>query len=223
MDDRTWLAGAIELNCEALLRIATELFAILRLPAGGMTDSLPAALYFRVLRILRPAESAVRRLVVLEAIGLEVEPAKSRNDAAGSPARAKPKTSTGRKPAAREPAFQIFDPFKPLPDDPWITGDGETGQSAFPVRFSFRPDAPRDARRLGRRIRALIGALDDLPAQARRLARWRLTRRRPRRFSSLRPGFPPGYRKARPSHKVDEILRESERLLAWAHSPPERR
>ena len=83
MDDRAWLAGAIELNCEALLCIAMRLVVMLRPPVGCMTDSVPASLYYRVLRLLRSAESAVRRLIVLEAIGLDPEPERPRKDVPG--------------------------------------------------------------------------------------------------------------------------------------------
>jgi hypothetical protein len=217
MDDREWLTGAIERNCDALLRIAATLFAILRLPGGGMAATLPRHLYFHVLRVLRPAESAVRRLVILEAIGLEVpakEPAKGA--VAGSPR--KSRQPAGKCKPEAVPAFQIFEPFKPLPSNPWIDDDAGDGPPAFP-RPVASPDEPLPATQLCRRLKALIGALDDLPAQARRLARWRLNRARPRRWTSLRPGFPPGYRR-RARHEVDEVLRECRRLVAWAQSPP---
>jgi len=223
-DDRAWLAGAIELNRYALLRIAAQLVSILSQPVGGMKESLPAYLYYRVLRILRPAESAVRRLIVMEAIGLELEPQHPRKDPSVGSARTKAKTLAGREPAA-DPAFQLFDPFKPLPDSPWLTDDNKAAGHCFtlPGSTAYEPDEPRDARSLGRRVRALFGALEYLPAQARRLARWRLKRQRPRRLTSLRPGFPPGYRRGRPVHEVDEILRECQALLGWAQKPPGRR
>ena len=188
-DDRAWLSGAIELNCDALLRIAAQLVAILRLPVGGMKDSLPASLYYHVLRILRPAESAVRRLIVLEAIGLEIEATAPGRNESGRIAKVKAKAVAERKPAA-DPAFPLFDPFKPLPDNPWLAGGNRDAEQplTLPGFPAFRSDEPRDAKSLGRRVRALIHALDDLPAQARRLARWRLKRLRPRRLTSLRPG-----------------------------------
>ena len=115
----------------------------------------------------------------------------------------------------RQPAW--WNPFKPLPDNPWMTdGDMEKEEPlALPGLQDFRPDAPRDATSLRRRARALLDALVDLPAQARRLVRWRLKR--------LRPGFPPGYRRGRPVDEVDEILRECMSLLTWAETPPGRR
>ena len=223
-NDRAWLAKAIELNCDALLCVAAQLVAILRQPVGGMKESLPAYLYYRVLQILRPAESAVRRLIVMEAIGLEIEPPSPGKNGSERTARTKPKAVASRKPPA-DPAFQLFDPFKPLPDSPWLTDDNKAEEQPFtlPESTAFEPDEPRDARSLGRRVRALFGALEDLPAQARRLARWRRKRQRPRRMTSLRPGFPPGYRRGRPVHEVDEILRECMALLGWAQKPPGRR
>jgi hypothetical protein len=48
----------------------------------------------------------------------------------------------------------------------------------FPIvpRRPPAPDDPVDAARLGRRFAALASALDDLPAHARRFARWRAAR-----------------------------------------------
>ena len=72
-----------------------------------------------------------------------------------------------------------------------------------------RPDDPVSATRLAMRLAALARALDDLPAQARRFARWqaannghvhdrnaaqpatRPIRRRFGRVSALKPGHPP--------------------------------
>jgi hypothetical protein len=67
-----------------------------------------------------------------------------------------------------------------------------------------------NAKPLCRRLAAIKGALDDLPRQARRLARWQarpIEARRPRLASPLRLGPPPGRRK-RPTHEVHEILKE---------------
>ena len=70
-------------------------------------------------------------------------------------------------------------------------------------------------------INALKSALDDLPRQAKRLARWRLRREAmpsPKFRSPLRPGRPPGHRK-KPVHEVDEILAECHGLACWAMEP----
>ena len=78
------------------------------------------------------------------------------------------------------------------------------------------PDGLVNAARLARRLQALKSALDDLPRQARRMARWRVRReaaKAPKFKSPLRPGPPPGHRK-KPIHEVDEVLAECH-WLAW--------
>ncbi len=78
------------------------------------------------------------------------------------------------------------------------------------------PDGLVTAARLARRLQALKTALDDLPRQARRMARWRVRRenmKNPKFKSPLRPGPPPGHRKRR-VHEVDEVLADCH-WLAW--------
>jgi hypothetical protein len=73
-----------------------------------------------------------------------------------------------------------------------------------------------NGQRIARRLEALKLALDDIPRQARRLARWRLKREAmPGQVfkSPLRPGRAPGARR-KPTHEVDEILTECHGL-AW--------
>jgi hypothetical protein len=131
-------------------------------------------------------------------------------------------------PANPLPAFPLFDPFKPF-GHPWLE-DGEDGQAGswHGPETHLDPDAMIDARALYRRIRTLERALQDLEGQAARLARWRarrsaessscsgLTRVRPRRFSPMRPGRPPGWRK-RPKTPLEEVLKECDFLArdAW--------
>ncbi len=77
------------------------------------------------------------------------------------------------------------------------------------------------ATRLNRRLQALKPALDDLPRQAKRLARWRQRREArpdPKFKSPLRPGRPPGYRR-KPIHEVDDVLAECH-WLAWEAMRP---
>jgi hypothetical protein len=82
---------AIEKNREALKRILAALVAMAgltgadpRFPSplilslskerGGGRDTLPRYLHTAVLRLLRPAESAVRRLIIVAARGVVVPP-----------------------------------------------------------------------------------------------------------------------------------------------------
>ena len=77
------------------------------------------------------------------------------------------------------------------------------------------------AARVIRRLEALESALQDLPRQARRLARWRMrqeTSPNPSFKSPLRPGRPPGHRK-RAVHQVDELLSECQWLAQYAGMP----
>jgi hypothetical protein len=100
------------------------------------------------------------------------------------------------------------------------------------------PDDPVDATRLALRLAALAAALDDLPGQARRFARWRArqdARKNSapgpvRRVSPLRPGRPPGGRLARfdpfATHprnirEVDEILAHAQALAFYALQNPD--
>ena len=64
---------AIQRNRDALLRIVAMLFAIAGLDENTATATLPRHLRFYLIRILRPAESALRRLVIIAARGLIVE------------------------------------------------------------------------------------------------------------------------------------------------------
>ena len=85
--------------------------------------------------------------------------------------------------------------------------------AAVPV--SPPSDGLVNATRLSRRLQILKLALDDLPRQARRMARWRVRREAmsPKFKSPLRPGPPPGRRK-RHIHPIDEILADCH-ALAW--------
>jgi hypothetical protein len=89
------------------------------------------------------------------------------------------------------------------------------------------PDDPIDAACLNLRLAALAAALDDLPGQAKRFARWkarqetaRQARAPGRRISPLRSGRPPGGRLSRfdPSATRRSNIREVDEILAHAHA-----
>ena len=56
---------AIKRNSKALKAIIEVLFALLGLDGGDAAQRIPRSLNSAVLRVLRPAESAVRRLIVV--------------------------------------------------------------------------------------------------------------------------------------------------------------
>jgi hypothetical protein len=217
-------ARAIERNRDALTGIVAALFAMLGLQDGGSVGRIERALHRAVLRVLRPAESAVRRLIVIAARGLVVKP---------SPARPMPKGRViKRGGGAPRLSFQLFDPRKNFaPRRRYVSERfaprvlfywNEDGELVSPPRQPPPPDDGRvDAGRLCRRLLALKMALADLPRQAKRLVRARARRAKVPRLqlqSPMRPGHPPGYRK-NPVHEVDDVLfnchllaRDAERL-----------
>ena len=223
-------ARAIERNSEALKGIVEALFAMLGLAGDATVARIPQPLHRAVLRVLRPAESAVRRLVVIAARGLVVKLAPSRPMPAGP---------IGKGGGRSRPSFQLFDPRKNFAElrqhrrkftrnpprihffgsDPRVAALWPAPQPAADP--APPPDGLVNAERLTRRLQALKLALEDLPRQARRLARWRVRRenaKSPKFKSPLRPGHPPGYRR-KPVHEVDEVLIECHGLACDAMKP----
>ncbi len=278
---------AVEKNREALKRILAMLVAMTGLPvldagtgsSGGQVDwraapTLPRHLHRFVLRLLRPAEAAARRLIIVAARGLVVE--------VSPPRQRKPKLKSifvrngigtgivrrGSLPDRALAASRSAKPSLPLFDSLKRFGVRRryVKQREVPQIRSFddicvplfrrppaaqpppqTPDDPLDAGRLSRRLEALASALDDLPRQAKRLARWRAHRlrrgaqvgnndtgrsvqsasngadgkaRSNQRFSPMRPGRPPGWR-CRPDHAVYEVLNELHGLAVWAQERPD--
>jgi hypothetical protein len=225
-------ARAIERNSEALKGIIAGLFAMLEL-AGGITVALlPRSVHSAVLRVLWPAESAMRRLIIIAARGLVVK-------LPPSPPVPRPKpVGSIRKGGRSRLSFQLFDSRKNFAirrrrkgprvvprihffnSDSTVTslwlGRPPVADAAAP------PDGLVNAARLTRRLETLKLALEDLPRQARRMARWRARRETmpsPKFRSPLRPGRPPGSRR-KPKHLVDEVLIECHGL-AWDALKPD--
>jgi len=223
---------AIDRNFGEIERIVMQLYRLAGITSlAPFVATLPRHLYTRILSILRPAEFAARRLIAIAAckLDLKVGPARPRGPADPSSPRRdeKPKpaeTSAGSKAEPRIPAFQLFDPIKPY-GEPWLTPE-QIAALSDPVqtrRFTPLPpsDEPVEASALCRRIAALRHALVDIDAYALRLARWRARRHlatcRPRRWSPMRPGRPPGW-KRRPKTALEAVLAECDFLArdAWA-------
>ncbi|MEO3999245.1 hypothetical protein [Mesorhizobium sp. CAU 1732] len=195
---------AIERNRVALHRILAMLVAMVRsgprsgtesqrfgfpsertpeaIAEGWACSTLPRHLHRAVLRLLRPAESATRRLIILVARGLLLPPPRPRRP---EPiVLGKTGASAGGKPAGpRSLTLPLFDPLprqtprRPTPSAvPRICVPGFT--VPFPVAVRRPPMAgdPIDTARLTLRLSALASALDDLPGHARRFARWTAAR-----------------------------------------------
>ena len=256
---------AVDRNHAALKHILASLVAMAGWTATGGTflrargdagsaATLPRHLYVAILRLLRPAEAATRRLVIVLSRGIVVtlpplRPTKPKpgpvflKDGKGTGivdtgislyrlglANVAPPPIVQKRAAAptRPIAFPLLDPLrnpfprrrprrssKPSTAVPRCLHD-LTGRRAIQVRLPS-PHDPIDATRLGQRLAALASALDDMPAQALRFARWRAHRDRMRgqppspgrfrRIWPLRPGRPPGGRLSR----YDPVARRQSR------------
>lgn len=205
----------ISSNRDRLLGVLAGLLAMAGL-AGG---TLPRHVRNAILAVLRPAEAAVRRLIFIAARGLVLKARPSRPIPVGLPAAA-------GQGADRLPVFGLIAPLKRFL--PWDADEADE-PSGPPPRISLPgvfdpvfaaplPAASADdevsAASIRQRLAALQRALDALPHQARRLARWRARHCfalkvggpfKPIRQSPFRPGLPPGYRKHQ-LHPVDAIL-----------------
>ncbi len=223
---------AIKRNSLALKGIIEVLFALLGLDGTDAASRIPRSLHSAVLAVLRPAESTVRRLIVVVARGLVVKVA---------PSRPMPKghiIGKGRGPS--RPSFRLCDKRRFFPE----LSQPRIKYAKYPPRVLFLgpdsrlddlwprpqpvaapvspPDGLVNATRITRRLQALKLALEDLPRQARRMARWRMRReavKSPKFKSPLRPGPPPG-RRRKPVHEVDEVLAECH-WLAWETEKPD--
>jgi hypothetical protein len=227
---------AIERNRAALVAVVAAVAALIggRDGDGAIARGLRSA----ALALLRPAEAAARRLIVIAARGFAVTLGASRPPFPGLAAGAlvlRQAQDAGR--VERIPAFPLFDRWKrfrpmlqrvqPLGiprirsfwSGPQVLASIPTAPPPPAARAaSADPDGLVDVRRLRLRLRSLERALGDLTRQARRLARWRARRAGasggPAR-SPLRPGRPPGHRQ-RPASDVDFVLRECHALACDA-------
>ncbi|MGB8819486.1 MAG: hypothetical protein WCC66_16355 [Rhizobiaceae bacterium] len=225
----------MERNRERLMAALAPLFAVLGFDPSRAA-AMPRSFYREMLSLLRPAESAVRRLIVIAARGLAVRLRPSRPFPAGLNL-----ASDGTDSASgRTPAFCLIDPLKRFaaPQADWAE-EPDTVQvlprisvpGLFDPRFAVPVPEPSDddiidAGALRRRILALQSALANLQRQAMRLARWKARgqlaqqnslRVKPGRLSPLRPGFAPG-RQRRDPRAIDSILGDCHHFAieAWA-------
>lgn len=201
-------ARAVEINRIALTRIVAEIFAMLGLVSSGSVEHL-----------LRPAESALRRLIVIAARGLVVKPALKR---------AMPKGLVIMRTGANRMSFRLFDKRKTfdfVSSENSVFVKVQTYQNnPFNLFNSLQRQRPAEhdrsvgAVQQSRRLAALAHALENLPRQAWRLARWKLRRKNlesPKFTSPLRPGSPPGHR-SKPKVEIDFVLQECHALASDA-------
>ena len=231
--------SAIERWRVPLLGIIAKLFADIGLTEGGTVERVSKSLHRFILRRLRTAESAARRLILAAARDIVVE-YKPRRPASTGPKVPRKSTGEPRQKRKRRPLFILFDPLKrfgrrfkrkrraPEPrihvfagPDPRIPEFLRSPAPAPVVEEKvIIDDGMVSAAHLVRRLIAVMDAVQDIPRHAMRLALWQARpkeERRPERWSPLRPGRPPGFRQ-RPIHEVDEILKECH-WLALSENP----
>jgi hypothetical protein len=219
---------AISRNRTALLAVVATIVVLIGGREGG---AIARSLRNAALTLLRPAEAAARRLIVIAARGIVAAP-RTAPDFASRPVLSSGSGNREDSPQvglSRPPAFRLFDqpkrfgrlfvPLKPAGVPRIRTFWAALAPSPLVLIPSPEPavapqDAPVDATRLRLRLAALERALADLPRQARRLARWR-ARRLPgpggghsgSPGSPLRLGHPPGWRRSG-GRAVDAVLRD---------------
>ena len=163
--------------------------------------TLPRHLHRAILALLRPAEAAARRLVIVAARGIVVPASRPRKvqpkpgsifmrngkgtgillphgvkPSAILPGLARP------RPAPRSLTLPLLDPFPGWPRPrramtasvPRISAPGFAEPHRGRDRHPPLPSDAIDATRLVLRLQAVGRALDDLPAHARRFARWQM-------------------------------------------------
>jgi hypothetical protein len=215
---------AIEINRDALTGIVAGLVALLVAQGGALR--LPFPVYQLLQRILYPAESAVRRLIVIVARGLVVP---------DMPSRAMPQGLVISGKAGARVSFQLFDQRKAFaePDEvaTAISGprirmiDMPSPRQLFMAKFAKSRDercSEAETTRIRQRLALLARALEQLPLEAKRMARW-LKRRASMESTAfvfpLRPGPPPGHQQ-KPREDIDAVLKECH-ALAWMALKPD--
>ncbi len=206
----------IEINREDLLPTVAQILAML-----GDSEILLRHMHLAILALLRPAESTLRRLIAIAAKDIVVEPRAKRGP---PPSGGIPKGSGERK-----PVFVVIDPRREVgpPKRKTAPGFGPNVRGfddldiAPPGRVEITPDDPVSAAALRRRVEALVAAMNDIPGQAKRLARKQAGMARPLRV--MRPGRPPGHVE-RGKRPIDLLLAEVHQLalmaLAGMKAPP---
>jgi hypothetical protein len=187
---------------------------------GGSLFSLPRNTLAMIMFVLRPAESAVRRLIVIAANGVTLKPATPRTFVILG-ARPEDPACIPYSGVLSTKAFKLCDPLKSFdPESIWDTNP--VWESGFDLKAGNSDSGAPDhthiaATHIGQRLNALMRALENIPQQARRLVRWEAKRDaalkacKPTRMSPMRPGLPPGWRE-RKVHEIDYVLKECHSL-----------
>jgi hypothetical protein len=229
---------ALKRNSDALGFVANQILAMLQAYGGTQALKLPRAVHTSIVRLLRPAESALRRLIIIAARDLVAVPVPPRTLSTKSGYPASLQKLPGQ--AASRLSFQLVDPRKrfnaqhvtytTLTPRVYVIAPHAPFAPVFsqpqtpPVRPPITSASERliSGHRLCLRVKAFTSALVDIPHHAKRLVRWRMRRetQQPQKsLSPLRPGKPPGHRTVA-HHEIDEILAECHTFALGVLSQP---
>jgi hypothetical protein len=224
--DHIW-NEAVARNTEALKTIVGSLLGLLTIYGGTEAITLPRRIRSTILQVLRPAEAALRRIILVAARDVtadlrasNVRPAQSRTRFAKTRSISFPLCDPRKRFGQKRVTYAVNAPrvFFIAPDAPF-----------YPL-FSHQPEtlpAPHrepekhiSARRMCLRLKALAAALEDVPRQAKRLVRLQTRRvNRKSMITPLRPGHPPGHRNM-PSRGIDFILAECHKFAMGVLAEP---
>jgi hypothetical protein len=234
---------AVARNTAALKVILASLVALLAAYGGTEALKVPRAIRSTILLVLRPAESALRRLIVIAARNVTLNVAAAKVKPSSPVPKTRPKEPNAKNRSSHV-SFQLFDPRKRfgqrhvtytslVPRISFIAPDPPFTPLAMrppepPLARQPDPELGRDigARRLCIRLKAITTALEDVPRQAKRLVRWQVQRENRREkkktfIAPLRPGTPPGHRSI-PRSGVDFILAECHDFAKAVLAEPQR-
>ena len=194
-----------------LERLAALVAALLGLFDGRVPARISRGARLGALRLLRPAEALVRRLIVLMACQMDVKT---------SPAALSPGHVNGEAVKRDQSPKARFRLFEPLPGFARVFAAPATPQGTEKSEKNGEPFV--SAATLIRRLKGLEAVLAAPDAHARRYARLRLRKRqraRPGRIDPVRPGYPPGVRSRHtPDWLKDRLVQFASALRRW---PPD--
>ncbi len=181
----------------------------------GVADRLPGTLRNQALRLIRPAESMARRLLILMAVreNGDLSPARGGIARTGPASRRMARTASAPRKEGhnlplldpiRIPTWTSNPPYAKLGPRIWRLGMEWT---YLPQESEAETDYP--AQPVRRRLARLQAVLDDREKHVARMRRWLARRRaadRPGRITPLRIGRPPGYCRRGPDALVHSAL-----------------
>ena len=222
---------SVEVYGAMLAVLLADLFVRLGMAVdgSGTPGTVTRMVRLSVLEVLRPLEAALRRVIVMAARGIALPDLPNLRKRATGPKR---KAGDRASAASDQPLpFPLFDPRMKLGMPPRRKGRRGAGPRMTEIGVDTyvayvppplpQPDDEMPVDMLARRMRGVMAALEDIPAQARRLTRAiaRLKAKGSSKQRPMRPGRPSGHR-ARGKRPIDLVLADCQYLALWALVDP---